>query len=121
MAIAITAPAAAPRPCSTRSPPSTAMFGASALSTDATTCTPVPISSGVRRPNASESGPTMSWPSARPSSVPVSVSWTVGDVVASSSVIVGSAGRYMSMVSGPSAMSAPKISTSRNRSRDDGM
>jgi hypothetical protein len=91
------------------------MFGATTHSTEASTCTPVPTSSGSRRPKASESGPTTSWPRASPSRVPVRVSCTVGDVVASSSVIVGSDGRYMSMVSGPSAISAPSTSTSRRR------
>ena len=115
IAIVTTDAAAAPTPCSTRRPPSTAMLGATRHSSDASTCTPTPPSSGRLRPNVSERGPTSSWPSASPASVPVRVSWTAADVVPRSSTIVGSAGRYMSIVSGPSAISAPRTSTSRRR------
>ena len=78
-------------------------------------CSAIPASSGARRPNASDSGPMTSWPSARPASVPVSVSCTAAAVVAKSSVIAGSAGRYMSMVNGPIAMSEPSSTTRRVR------
>ena len=115
IAIVTTDAAAAPTPCSTRSPPSTATFGATRISSDASTCTPTPASSGRRRPKVSDRGPTSSWPSASPTSVPVNVSWTAADVVSRSSTIVGSAGRYMSIVSGPSAISAPRTRTSRSR------
>ena len=67
-----------PSPCSRRSPPSTATFGATMHSSDARTCTAVPTSTGRRRPTASETGPRTSWPRPRPTSVPVSVSCTGG-------------------------------------------
>ncbi len=115
IAIATTAAAAAPRPCSTRSEPSTARFGARTQSTEASTCTAMPTSSGSRRPIASASGPASSWPNARPTSVPVSVSCTAAALACRSVVIVGSDGRYMSMVSGPSAVRKPSTSTIRKR------
>src|SRR5919199_752394 len=114
-AIATTAPAAVPTPCSRRSTPSTSMLGATSTSSDATTYSAVPASSGPRRPNASESGPSTSWPIARPTRVPVRVSWTIADVVPSSAVMVGSAGRYMSIVSGPTATNAPRRRASAAR------
>jgi len=49
--------------------------------------------------------------------VPVSVNCTAAGVVDRLSVMLGSAGRYMSMVSGPMAMSEPSTSTSRTRCR----
>ena len=107
IASAITAPAAAPTPCSTRSTPRTATFGATVIASEAATCRAAPASNGRRRPRASESGPITSCPNASPTRVPVSVSCAVDDVVARSAVRAGSAGRYMSIVSGPSATSAP--------------
>ncbi len=88
------------------------MVGASAQSSEAAACAQMPTTSGRRRPKASESGPMTSWPTARPSSMPVSVSWTAESLARRSSAIRGNAGRYMSMVSGPSAISAPSTSTS---------
>jgi hypothetical protein len=82
-------------------------------------CSETPAISGARRPTASETGPISNWPSARPASVPVSVSWTAAAVVCRSSVMVGSAGRYMSMVSGPIAMRIPSTPTRRRRCRGD--
>ena len=111
-AVATTVAAATPSPCSTRSPPSTAMLGAKTHSTDATMCAASPASSGTRRPTASESGPISNWPSARPTSVPVSVSCTAVSVVCRPAVMAGRAGRYMSMVSGPIAINAPSTRTS---------
>jgi len=69
----------------------------------------------MRRPKRSDSGPITSCPRPSPSRVPVSVNCTVAEDVSRSVLIVGSAGRYMSMVNGPSAMSAPSTSTSRRR------
>src|SRR3954447_5202767 len=112
-AMAITAPAAVPTPCSSRSAPRTAMLGATRTSSDAITCSAVPAMSGRRRPNQSDNGPSTSCPRANPTSVPVRVSWTAADVVSSWVVIVGRAGRYMSMVSGPSATKAPRVSARR--------
>ncbi len=45
----------------------------------------------------------------------MSVNCTAADVVAKSATIAGSAGRYMSMVSGPTAISEPRTSTSLSR------
>ena len=87
---------------------------------DARMCTPVPTMRGSRRPTMSDSGPMTSWPSARPTNVPASVSCTADDGVFRSSAMAGSAGRYMSMVSGPRAMSAPSTRITRRRSRDVG-
>ena len=75
--------------------------------TDATMCSTMPAISGLLRPSESDSGPTISWPSANPASVPVSVSCTTDEDTDNSSAIFGSAGRYMSMVSGPNAIRLP--------------
>ena len=75
----------------------------------------MPASSGIRRPTASESGPTSSCPNASPTSVPVSVSCTAAALACRSVVIVGSDGRYMSIVSGPSAVRKPSTRTIRKR------
>src|SRR3712207_890289 len=115
LARAPTPPAALPTPCSTRRTPSTSTVGATSTSGDATTCRAVPASSGRRRPSASESGPMTSCPRASPTSVPVSVSCTIGELVRRSVAMAGSAGRYMSMVKAPTATKAPRTSTSTAR------
>ena len=106
-AIATTVVAAAPMPCSPRATPSTVMSGASMHSTDASMCSTIPAINGRRRPSESDSGPTTSWPSANPARVPVSVSCATDDDTLSSSAMLGRAGRYMSIVSGPSATREP--------------
>ena len=53
-----------------------------------------------------------SWPTPSPTSMPVIVACAADSVVARSAVRLGSAGRYMSIVSGPSAVSEPRTSTS---------
>ncbi len=65
--------------------------------------------SGVRRPSRSLSGPISNWPSASPATHAVSVSWT-GDALVSqrSRAISGNAGRYMSIDSGPIALTEPE-------------
>ena len=103
------------RPAGPRASPSTTMFGANRHTTDATMCSTMPAISGRRRPSESDSGPTISWPSASPASVPVSVSCTTDDDTDRSSAMRGSAGRYMSMVSGPSATSRPSTTIIRAR------
>ncbi len=55
--MATTATAAPARPCSVRVTASMVMLGAIAQSREAAACTDRPMSSGLRRPNASESGP----------------------------------------------------------------
>ena len=115
IAIATTIAAAAPTPCRLRATPSTAMFGANRHSTEASMCSTMPAINGRRRPSESDSGPTISWPNASPASVPVSVSCATDDDTESSSAMLGSAGRYMSMVSGPSATSRPSTTIIRSR------
>ena len=91
------------------------MFGANRHNSDASMCSTMPAISGLRRPSESDSGPTISWPSANPARVPVSVSCATDDETDRSSAIFGSAGRYMSMVSGPSATNAPSTTIMRAR------
>src|SRR4051794_23719999 len=55
------------------------------------------------------SGPATSWPSARPATTAVSVSWTAAGFACSERVISGSPGRYMSIESGPIATIEPRI------------
>ena len=93
MAAATTPPAAAPAPMSTRATDSSSSVGANAAAALATTCRAVTASSGTRRPTLSLSGPTMSWPSAKPIMVPVRVSWIAAAVVSKSSCSTGNAGR----------------------------
>ena len=112
MAIDTTATAAPARPCISRAAVSSPMLGASAQSTDAKRCATTPVMRGRRRPRASESGPMTSCPRPSPTSMPVIVACAAASVVARSAVRLGSAGRYMSMVSGPSAVSEPSTSTS---------
>ena len=78
-------------------------------------CSTMPAISGRLRPSESDSGPTISWPSANPASVPVRVSCTTDEDTDRSSAIFGSAGRYMSMVSGPSATMTPSTTIIRVR------
>ena len=114
-AIATTMAEAAPTPCNTRASPSTIRVGARMQSTDAAMCSTMPAISGRLRPSESDSGPTISWPRANPASVPVKVSWMTDEDTARSSAIFGSAGRYMSMVSGPSATITPSTRIIRTR------
>src|SRR5206468_11351497 len=58
-------------------------------------------------------GPNSSWPSARPRRYAESVCCTRAGVTANSAASVGSAGRYMSIASGPSAITRPRTSVSR--------
>jgi len=62
-----------------------------------------------------DSGPTINWPSAKPANVPVRVSCTTDEDTERSSAILGSAGRYMSIVSGPSATMTPSTTIIRVR------
>ncbi len=114
-ATATTAAAAAPMPCNPRAMPRAVMFGANMHSSEATMCSTTPATSGRRRPSESDSGPTSSWPSASPANVPVSVNWTTDEVTSNSSAMRGSAGRYISMVSGPRAINAPRTRIMRTR------
>ena len=73
-AMATTMAAAAPTPCNPRAMPRTAMFEANRHSSEAAMCSRIPAISGFFRPRESDSGPTISCPSARPANVPVRVS-----------------------------------------------
>jgi hypothetical protein len=88
--------------------------------TDATMCSTMPAINGRLRPSESDSGPTINCPSASPASVPVRVSCTTDDDTDRSSAIFGSAGRYMSMVSGPRATITPSTMIMRQRLGDCG-
>ena len=61
-----TMPAAPAAPCTRRITMSTVMEVVTAQTTDAATNTATPISSGRRRPNRSDAGPVISWPTPRP-------------------------------------------------------
>ena len=93
IAAATTPPAAAPAPMKTRAIESVPRVGARAAQVLATTWSAVTDRSGMRRPTLSESGPTMSWPRAKPIIVPVSVSWIAAAVVLKSASRTGKAGR----------------------------
>lgn len=105
---AMTMPAAPARPWSSRKPMSSWTEGAIAQIAVAPTYTIMPISSGLRRPQRSLIGPTTSWPNAIPAMHAVRVSWTVAAGAVRESATAGSAGRYMSMESGGSAVSPPR-------------
>jgi hypothetical protein len=87
------------------------MFGAIATPMLAPTCTVVARMSGSRRPMRSLHGPTSSCPIANPSVVAVRVSWMSAVATSRSVSITGNAGRYRSIVNGPSAVSAPRTRT----------
>src|SRR3954469_11957317 len=67
----------------------------------------------MRRPSRSLSGPNSNWPSASPATQAVSVSWTADALVSSARAISGNAGRYMSIDSGPIALTDPSTTMSR--------
>ena len=93
MAMATTPPPAAPMPIRTRKRPSVAMSVDSAAPREAAMCTAVARISGIRRPNLSLSGPTTSWPSAKPTVVPVRVSCTAASETPRLASSAGKAGR----------------------------
>src|SRR3569833_1880624 len=71
---------------------------------------------GRRRPHMSLTGPAMICPAARPTRHAVSVSCTSEAPAPRSWVSFGRAGRYMSIDSGPIALSAPRMRKTRRRS-----
>ena len=93
MAMATTPPPAAPMPISTRKVPRVVMSVESAAPREAKMCTAVARISGILRPNLSLSGPTTSWPRAKPIVVPVSVSCTAASETPRLSSSAGKAGR----------------------------
>src|SRR5699024_7936081 len=100
-----TIPKPPPIPCSTRSTSRTSTPGAKAQPTEASSHRTMPNSSGARRPIRSESGPATTWPHAVPRKNAVIVSCIREAVVESSSATSGNAGMYMSVASGPIALS----------------
>jgi hypothetical protein len=89
----ITMPPAPDKPWTRRATASTVRLGAIAQTTPARTQTAVLASSGGLRPYRSDSGPTTSWPTARPTRKVVSVSWTALAEASSSSPMAGKPGR----------------------------
>jgi hypothetical protein len=92
IARAIAIPVAAAKPCTNRAATSSSIVQAVAHSTEATTYPERPASSGMRLPRRSLTGPTSSWPSARPTSVVASVACTAPAEVRNSCWIAGNAG-----------------------------
>ena len=76
--------------------------------TVATTNNDIDNNKSGRRPYLSLNGPNKSCPAARPIMLNVSPSWTIGIVVRKSPVMLGNAGRYMSVTNGANAVNAPK-------------
>src|SRR5258708_14572319 len=119
MASAITIPDAPANPCTKRSMVSTATLGAMIQSSDASAKTAIPMSRGRRRPRASLMGPAIIWPSDRPRIQAVKVI-CASDIVADRWwLTVGREGKYISVDSGPNAVSPPRMSTWRARTRVD--
>lgn len=92
-AIATTLADALKNPCMVRSAMSGTIAGATAHRIDVTTCSDTPTSTGLRRPNRSDSGPITSWPTAPPMSIAVMVSWAAVAEVFRSRATSGSDGR----------------------------
>ena len=93
IAMATTAPPAAPTPWSRRMAVRNSMVGDTATRIDDTTCRIEHAISGIRRPRRSLRGPTSSCPVAKPRVVADSVSWTCASEIAQSDLSAGKAGR----------------------------
>ena len=89
------------------------MLGATAQASDAMVKAANPASSGGRRPSRSLTGPNRSWPVAMPIRHAVRLSCTADALACRSRLISGSAGRYMSMHSGPTIVMEPIRATWR--------
>ena len=109
----ITMPPDPAMPCTKRRNTNCSMSAAKMQSTVEPRNSHMAVSSGVRRPYLSLSGPKKSCPQASPIMLVVSPSCTIDDEVPKSSAMAGSAGRYMSVTKGPNAVSSPSR-TSRN-------
>ncbi len=110
---AITIPVAAPSACTALAAIRTSAEGLTAANTEATMKIDTPTSRGPRRPHESESGPATSWPTPRPTRNTARVSCNTASVEPRSSAMSGRAGRYMSIDSGPNAVSPPRMSAKR--------
>ena len=62
---------------------------------------------GRLRPKRSDSVPWLNWPTARPANHAASVNWADPGGAANEASIAGKAGRYMSVVAGPTAVRKP--------------
>ena len=83
------------------------MVGASAAATEAAMCRMAATTSGTFLPTRSERGPTTSCPTAKPTVVPVRVNCTIAGSTPKPDWMAGNAGKYMSIVNGPSAVGVP--------------
>ena len=117
---ASTAPTEPLKPIRKRAAMNTSMVGEKAHSAVAAKHTAEPISSGVRRPVLSESGPIISCPSAMPIMKALRVMEAAASVVCSSSAMVGSEAIYMSMPSGAMAVSAARVTIVAGESPNEG-
>src|SRR3954452_24279278 len=113
-------PAAPSSPGAKRRSTSTATDGATAHSSDTTEYAATPTSSGPRRPKRAGRGPARICPSARPDRHAVSVSCTAQAGASRSRPSPGRPGSYMSIESGPNALSAPRMRTTFARPRGEG-
>ena len=113
---ASTAPIEPVKPIMKRAKISSSIFGAKPHATVAIKQMTAPISSGLRRPVLSDSGPTTSWPSAIPTMNALNVSDAFVLVVFRFSATEGSAARYMSVASGAIAVSSARTTMKRGDS-----
>ncbi len=90
---AITSPAAPASPCRNRTAMNHSADGTTMQMTEVSVNSAAPTSNGRRRPHASLSGPTTSWPSAMPTMIAVRVSWICASRAPRSAAIWGKAGR----------------------------
>ena len=111
-ALTMTMAPAPARPCTNRNASSTTTLGASEHSTEAAAYVISAASNGTRRPKRSLSGPITNWPRARPVTHAVNVSCTTESLASNSRASSGNAGRYMSIDSGPIAITDPRTITS---------
>src|SRR4051812_16841846 len=90
------------------------IFGAKTQSKEDTAYSPRAICSGLFLPLLSLIGPTNNCPTAIPNKQAVRLSCAAEEVVLSSFVRLGKAGRYISMDNGPMAVIEPKINASQS-------
>ncbi len=90
---ATTTPAAPLRPCRKRIAMSRSALVATAHTSEVRVNRTMPMSSGLRRPMRSESGPMNAWPMPMPTIIDVRVSWMRASGVPSAPAMSGKAGR----------------------------
>ncbi len=116
-----TTPAPAVNPWRKRPRISTRVPGASAHSAEARTKRTPQTRRGPRRPRASLTEPMTTCPTASPIRQEVRLAWTWEAEAPRSVEISGKAGRYMSMLSGPSTVSMASRRARPSRSRPVGL